>query len=289
MTEPVGLIGLGLLGGALAERLITGGWAVTGFDLDPDRRRELSERGGVAVESAEEVARRCRCLLYSLPTSEIARQVSEQILPALVPGTLVLDTTTGHPAEMESLAAMFQEAGCRYVDTNVSGSSEQARRGEVVLLVGATREQVEVSHTLLERLSPQVFYLGQPGDGVRMKLVVNLVLGLHRAVLAEGLGLAEKLGLELPLALEVLQAGPAASVVMQTKGRKMIERDFTPQARLAQHWKDVRLILELGTQHNARLPLSRLHDELLRQQVDDGAGGLDNSAIIRAFLPDTAS
>ena len=118
-----------------------------------------------------------------------------------------------------------------------------------------------------------------------MKLVVNLVLGLNRAVLAEGLALARSCGLDPSAALEILRAGPAASRVMDVKGAKMLSGDFTPQARLAQHLKDVHLILKMGQDCGARLPLSALHRDLLEGLAAQGYHDADNSAIIRAFDP----
>src|SRR6185436_1237882 len=100
-------------------------------------------------------------------------------------------------------------------------------------------ELLEAARHLLATLAGKIFHVGPAGSGARMKLVVNLVLGLHRAVLAEGLGLAEAYGLDLDRTLEVLRSGAAASRVMDAKGRKMIERDYRPQAKLAQHLKDV--------------------------------------------------
>ena len=116
-----------------------------------------------------------------------------------------------------------------------------------------------------------------------MKLVVNLVLGLNRAVLAEGLSLAKACGMDLTQTLEVLQATPAYSAIMDPKGVKMIEQDFAPQARLAQHLKDVGLIRKLAREHGALVPLSNLHEELLRRAVEMGLGELDNCAIIKVF------
>jgi 3-hydroxyisobutyrate dehydrogenase-like beta-hydroxyacid dehydrogenase len=118
-----------------------------------------------------------------------------------------------------------------------------------------------------------------------MKLVLNLVLGLNRAVLGEGLAFARACGIDESVALDILRAGPSWSKVMDTKGEKMLTGDFEPQARLAQHLKDVRLILEAGRQSNAMLPLSKLHEQLLDELVQAGYGDLDNSAVIRAFKP----
>ena len=116
-----------------------------------------------------------------------------------------------------------------------------------------------------------------------MKLVVNLVLGLNRAVLAEGLSLAQACGIEPAMALEVLRSGAAHSAAMDTKGLKMVQRDFTPQARLAQHRKDVGLILTLAQSHETELPLSQIHAQLLDRAIQRGFGELDNSAILKAF------
>jgi len=136
---------------------------------------------------------------------------------------------------------------------------------------------------VLAAFSRQSFHMGAAGSGNRMKLAMNLVLGLHRAVLAEGLAFARANGIDPHSALEVLKAGPAYSRVMDIKGEKMIARDFTPQARLSQHLKDVRLILEVGERCAAMLPLSAVHRELLRKLEDAGFGAEDNSAVIRAF------
>ena len=116
-----------------------------------------------------------------------------------------------------------------------------------------------------------------------MKLVVNLVLGLNRAALAEGLAFARACGFNPADALKILAAGPAYSRAMDTKGRKMLEHDFTPQARLSQHLKDVRLILAAGASTGARLPLSEVHRRLLEQVERAGFGDADNSAILKAY------
>jgi 3-hydroxyisobutyrate dehydrogenase-like beta-hydroxyacid dehydrogenase len=113
--------------------------------------------------------------------------------------------------------------------------------------------------------------------------VVNLVLGLNRAALAEGLSLAAALKLDLPTTLATLQASAAYSAVMDAKGEKMLTGDFAPQARLAQHLKDVRLMLEAAGRTGIDLPLSQVHRQLLERAEALGFGELDNSAVIRAF------
>lgn len=278
----VGLIGVGLVGTALAERFLAAGWRVVGYDTAIDRRTALCELHGIAAGSVDEVASAAETVVLSLPTSQIAAHVIDSLQTSLA-GKLVIDTTTGEPGEMSELGRRLDGQGARYLDATIAGSSAQVRTGEVIVMVGGPADAFAASQELFETFAARSFHLGPWGAGAQMKLVVNLVIGLNRAVLAESLAFAECLGVDPRQALEVLQASPAASRVMETKGRKMLEGDFSLQARLAQHLKDVRLILAAGRQSGARLPLSALHEQLLADLDRAGCGDLDNSAIIRAF------
>jgi len=281
--EPVGLVGLGLLGSALAERLLAADFRVVGCDLDPERVRHFEGLGGVAAADAADIARLCPRVLFSLPTSEIAASVAAEIAPSLVPNAVVIDTTTGHPRQMEEIARLLADRGAAYVDATVAGSSQQAREGNVIVMAGGDGAVIDRCRDLFATFAREVFAVGPVGSGARMKLVVNLVLGLNRAVLAEGLAFARACGFNPADALRILAAGPAYSRAMDVKGEKMLRGDFTPQARLSQHLKDVRLILAEGAEVGARLPLSEVHRLLLEEVEAAGLGDADNSAIFRAF------
>ena len=282
-TSPIGLVGVGLLGTALAERMLARGLAVHGFDLDEARLVGLKELGGQSHASAASVAAACETIVLCLPDSAVVARVIDELAPAIGRRTLLIDATTGDPAHTEQLAARLGHRGIAYIDATIAGSSEQTRRGEAVVLIGGDLEHVERATPVLASWSDRRFHLGPSGSGSRMKLVVNLVLGLNRAVLAEGLALAEACGIDLALALEVLKATPARSAAMDTKGPKMIARDFAPQARLSQHLKDVRLIRELARQAGASVPLSETHARLLSQAVAMGLGDADNSAVLCVY------
>lgn len=286
MTAPqrrAAVIGLGLLGGALARRLVQQSWPVTGFDVDEAARSAAREGGVVVRESAIDAVADAGCVVLCLPTSKISRDCLNEILPAAGPSTLILDATTGNPEEMAAAHAAAAEEGVAYLDCCVCGSSVLAERGEIVLVIGGEPETVERSEPLLTDLARKRFHVGPAGAGARMKLVVNLVLGLNRAALAEGLSFARSLGLDGDQSLDVLQSGPAASEVMQAKGQKMLTKDFSPQARLSQHRKDVGLILEQAAARGIALPLSEAHRDLLDHCVRMGLGDLDNSAVIAAY------
>jgi len=281
-VKSIGLVGLGLLGSALADRLLSEGWSVSGFDVDADCRNSLSQAGGVALNRFEDVAG-FDVILLSLPTSQVVADVVSSLKNQLRAGQTIVDTTTGNPAEVESVADLLAGLGIDYLDATVGGSSQQARDGDVIIMAGGSVDAFDRCIALFDDLAKRTFHLGPAGSGSRMKLAVNLVLGLNRAVLAEGLGYAESLGLDPATTLEVLQASPAASAVMETKGEKMLQREFKPQARLAQHLKDVKVILDTGQAVGANLPMSAVNQTLLKKLVESGNGDLDNSAIVKAF------
>ncbi len=284
MSElPVGLIGIGLLGSAIADRLIAAGFPVLGFDVSEDRRRVLANSGGVPAGTAAEVVDACRHVILCLPTGATSAVVVTGLNSFWTTGQCVIDTTTGAVEETISIGTKLAEKGVGYLDATVAGSSAQMRTGEAVMFVGGDAAKIASCSTLLAALSACVIEVGPLGAASRFKLVHNLILGLHRAVLAEGLTLARALGFDAATTLTLLRQTPAYSAVMDSKGSKMVNRDFTPQATVAQHLKDVRLMLDAARRLGLALPLSTCHEQLLESVVSAGLGGADNSAIIKAF------
>lgn len=282
----VGLVGIGLLGSAMAETLLRSGHRVIGFDLRAECRERLRTLGGTAADSPSEVFRQCRTVVLSLPDSSIVSKMIcglNESETRISSGTLIIDTTTGSPRDSQVLGQALSEQGVDYLDATVLGSSEQTRQRDVVVMVGGRAEAFQRAIPVLDCFAVRHFHVGECGKGATAKLIVNLVLGLNRAVLAEGLSLAKRCDMDLPLMLEILRSGAAWSRVMDTKGSRMIDENFEPQARLDQHWKDVRLILELGRHSGSWLPLSEVHDRILQQASAMGCGQLDNSAVIRAY------
>lgn len=279
--ETVGLIGLGLMGTALAERLLAAGFAVAGWDVDGTRGAALARIGGKSIPTGADIFSGCERVLLSLPNLDVVAEVLGAV--EIRPGQLIIDTTTGGHDQAMAMGAMVAAKGGTYLDATVSGSSAQVRLGEVTVMVGGTLEGFQRAADLLRAFAREVFHVGPCGNGAKMKLVTNLVLGLNRAALAEGLAFAAALGLKPGAALEILQHSMAYSRIMDTKGPKMVAHDFEPQARLSQHLKDVRLMLEAAEKAGASVPLSEVHAELLQQAEAMGLGAMDNSAILRVF------
>ncbi len=152
---------------------------------------------------------------------------------------------------------------------------------DVTFMVGGDEETFKTYEPLFAALGKEIFYLGKNGSGASAKLIVNLVLGLNRMVLAEGLCLAKKAGMDPHRTLDLLKKSAAYSKAMDMKGLKMIEKDFEPpEGKLAFHLKDVRLMLDLGRRLDVPLVLSSLHAQALTSEVAKGRGEWDNSAIM---------
>jgi len=276
----VAVIGLGLMGQAVARRLLSTGIDVVGYDVDNQRSSELLAAGGTIAKELQELPTFSQVLVLCLPDHRVVAEVMNAMASELSAGCLVIDTSTGDPAAAASLGADCAARYIDYLDASISGSSAQVSKGEVIAMVGATEDAYRRSLPVLGAFVKESIYVGSWGNGAKMKLVSNLVLGLNRAALAEGLAFASSLDLDLKNALEVLRTSMAYSRIMDTKGEKMIRADFSTQAKLSQHLKDVRLMIEAS---KIELPLSLRHRELLEKAVAMGLGELDNSSIIRAI------
>jgi 3-hydroxyisobutyrate dehydrogenase-like beta-hydroxyacid dehydrogenase len=283
MKDKIGLVGLGLVGTAIAERLLAGDFEVIGFDIDSARCKHFKQLGGKAASSSAEVAQAAKRVVLSLPDTDIVRQVVEGpagILEAKTPPKYIIDTTTGDPDETVALAQRLVQREIYLLDSTISGSSRQVRDKEAVFMIGGEKAAFETCMDIFQTLTEKVFYLGPSGNGSKAKLASNLILGLNRVALAEGLVFAGKLGLEPETFLELLKATPAYSAVMDTKGKKMLNDDFTAESRIRQHHKDVSLILKYAEKAGQELPLSRVHFDALEKAIEAGDGDLDNAAII---------
>jgi 3-hydroxyisobutyrate dehydrogenase-like beta-hydroxyacid dehydrogenase len=280
----IGMIGLGLMGTAMSERLLEHGFDVLVWNRTKAKAEPLIALG---ARWSDNPLADCDRIIISLYTSDVVESVFEKLLNDLhtkraseeLLGKILIDTTTGAPERSAEMSAQLATLGLKYLDAPISGSSEQTRRGESTVMVGGEREAFEACSDLWPMLGANIYHVGASGSAAKMKLVSNLVLGLNRAALAEALVFAKGIGVDPASALAVLRGSMAYSRVMDVKGQKMLDDDFTVQARLAQHLKDVRLILASGL----TLPLSETHRQLLEQAEMMGLGEADNSAIIKAI------
>ena len=278
---PVGIVGLGLMGEVYAQRLIQAGIPVTGIDIDPARNARLADIGGRPAPSIADLAKSARCIILAVFNTDQVEDVCEKaLLPVAKAGTVVLCTSTCDPDRIQALGERLNGTNLRFLETPVSGTSEQVRVGDGVGLIGGDPKTAEDVKPILDALFPRRFHIGRIGDGGRAKLAVNLILGLNRMALAEGLTFAERMGLDPKAFLAVAQGSASQSQVMGTKGPKMLARDFAPEGRVKQTLKDVHMMLDQAEQLGQELPMLRVHCDVLESCVRAGEAERDNSIIV---------
>ena len=284
-SGPVGVVGLGLIGTSLAKRLLAAGFEVHGYDVNPARFTSLAELGGKPAPSLADIGGRCPTILISVLDTAQVEAVCESDAAGgpmgLGAAHVVICTSTCDPARVAALAARLAATGARFLEMPLSGNSDQIAKGNGVGLVGGDRDTAQSVASVLDAISPRRHHVGAVGAGGRTKLAVNLVGGLNRAVMAEGLAFAESLGLELLPFLEVLKSSAAYSRTMDNRGAKMALGDFTPHAKVSQSRKDFMLMHEAARRSGQDLPLASVYLELIEGCLAHGEGDLDNSAIIQ--------
>ena len=284
-TSPVGLIGLGLMGTALARRLLHAGFMVHGFDIDATKRERFAALGGIEAGSIAEIAAACPIAALAVFTTEQVEQVIEGGGGLLGGSTRVaICTSTCDPDRIAALANRSQPHGLALLEVPVSGTSVQVERGEGVGLVAGDPAAAETAASVLDALFARRYYLGAAGNGGRAKLAINLILGLNRAAIAEGVAFAERLGLDRSHFLNVAKGSAAYSQVMDVKGPLWVDDRFEPpMSRVDQSLKDFTLMLEMGSRAGMRLPLAALYADLMADCVAHGEAAMDNAIIINAI------
>jgi 3-hydroxyisobutyrate dehydrogenase-like beta-hydroxyacid dehydrogenase len=275
---PVGLIGVGLMGEVYARRLIAAGFGVIGIDVDPARNEQLKQIGG-RIGALVDIARQCDPIVLAVFSTEQVEEVVERTLVPAAAGKIVICTSTCDPDRIAKLGTRVARL-IRFLEAPVSGASAQVRQGDGVGLIGGDVDVAQIAAPVLDALFPKRFHIGKIGDGGRAKLAINLILGLNRLALAEGLVFAARLGLDPAAFLEVARASAAASQVMDTKGPKMVAGDFTAEGRVRQTLKDARLMLEQADRVGQELPLLAVHAAVLEACIRRGDGEMDNSVVI---------
>ena len=280
---PIGVIGLGLVGSAISANLLELGHRVLGLDISEEKVAHFVDSGGEAAARVSELGERCSIIfvcVFSSAQSADALTGHGGLVSGKFRTKAVFDTTTADPKDSIRIAERLADNGITYFDAPLSGSSNQIRHGEGVFLVGGNEASYKRYHPFLATLSHSQFYLGGSGSGSKAKIASNLVLGLNRLALAEGLVFADLLGLNLPGFLALLRETPAYSRAIDVKGEKMLAGDFTAQSKISQHRKDLDIILDYAGQLAQPLPLAEVHHEILLAAESGGLGDSDTSAVI---------
>ncbi len=285
-TQAVGIIGLGLMGQAFGKRFHLSGFSTLGFDIDPERCAEFGKERTTA--SALELSEQCQTLVLCLFNSHQIRDVllgAQGLLTIKREKPLnIICTSTCEPDEIIEIVMQCNGYPVRFLEMPISGTSKQVADGDGLGLMGGDQDLTEALSPILDAMCKKRMHVGTIGSASKAKLAINLVLGLHRAALAEGLVFGSRIGLDPNLLLDLLQNSAAASSVMKVKGSMMVRREFDqPQSRVDQSLKDFGLIQKLANSKNQPLPLATQYIELLQSCLDQGEGKQDNAIILEAI------
>jgi 3-hydroxyisobutyrate dehydrogenase-like beta-hydroxyacid dehydrogenase len=280
---PIAVIGLGIMGSRMANRLRLNGHTLRGYDPSPASLEAFAAAGGVVTGSPSEAVQGCWAALLSLPDSDISRRVclgEGGISSSGESGLLVLDTTTGRPEDAVANAAGLATANIDYGDTTVSGNAPFAASGQLVVMFGGTPEAFAKGRPVFEAIGRSHHHVGPVGAGARVKLMVNQMLSIQRMALAEVVVTAELAGLDLERVLDVLKDSLAYGKVMDVYGDNIVAGTHDPPAaRLRQTHKDARLMIEQAASVGAPAALIEVVRAALAEGEATGLGDLDNSAI----------
>jgi len=279
------------MGTAVARRLTAGGFEVLAFDIDAEKRAAIGRVGASPEATQAAVIVRCEINVICVFST---RQVEEVIegpgsgLDAIAQDAtgqrIFIVTSTCDPDQLAALAARVIDKGALVLEVPISGTSRQVAQGDGVALIGGDRDVLERAAAVIEAICPRRHYLGAVGNGSRAKLAVNLILGLNRAALAEGLVFATRLGLEPVAFLDVARGSAAYSQVMDVKGDLMARREFQqPQSRVDQSLKDFTLMLAQARAAGQDLPFASVYARMLEDCVAHGEAEWDNAAIADAI------
>ena len=277
---PVGVVGLGNMGGALAARLAAGG-PVIGVDPDAQRAAAARDDGIEIAGDAAELAARVDVLVLSLPRPNVSWAVLEEVLPALPGGALVIETSTVGPADARAMHERVTEAGAGFVDAAILSGVEQMRAGTSAFLVGGEPEHVERAEPVLRRACERVLRFGGPGTGMGAKVINNAVAHAEMVVLAEAAALAAAEGIELGRLCELLDqddAGVKRPLAERLAGR-VREHRFDGGMPTEAARKDSALALAMAREGGVPLFAIQAADTVYELALRAGLGRSDYSAI----------
>jgi len=282
----ISVIGLGLMGTPISTLLIKAGYRVTGFDLIKRQMSNLSPLGLKPARSPKEAARGADLIMLSLPNWGAVMEAVEGkggIGAAAKRGQIVIDTSTSPPWESRAMAERLAKKGVEWMDVPISGSSAQARVGNMVFMAGGKKSVFKRIKPVLDRIGKKTVYAGKHGDGATLKLVINHTLYLNQAAAIEGLVLGLKAGLNPDVLLDVITSGAASSDLLIARGRDMLNGNFSPKGPLILANKDLALSLETGKRLGVVLPVAALYQQLLLKAHYNGWDREDATVVMKIY------
>ena len=283
MNQPIGFVGLGIMGRPIVRNLCRAGLSLRVYDVNPDACAALEEYGAKRGTLCE-IAETCDLIMLCLPNGKIVHSVlfdEDGLCGFLRPSCLVCDMSSVSTFEALLFSReLFRRSGASYVDSPVSGGEQKAISGKLTIMAGCTEEQFQQLTPYYCIIGEAFHRVGPVGQGCLAKLCNQIIVTANIAAICEATAFAEKHGLDLSLLFEILKIGSADSAMLESRMPKLIARNFSPGGAIHTHLKDVRNVLAEAEDVGVELPITRVMERLLEACQANGNGELDSSSML---------
>jgi len=281
-TQPIGLVGLGIMGKPMARNLLKAGHKLIVYDIVPQSVDEIMSAGAEGARSGKEVGEKCDFVITMVPNSPHVKAAifgENGIAEGIKPGSLIVDMSSIDPGVSREVGTQLKANGVRFLDAPVSGGEPKAIDGTLAIMVGGDQKDFDEAKPIFDAMGSAVL-CGDIGAGQVTKLANQIVVALNIAALGEALVLAMKSGVDPDLVYEAIRGGLAGSTVMDAKAPMMMDRNFKPGFRISLHIKDLQNALSAGQNTGTPLPLTAFAMEMMQAIKNDGHLEDDHSALV---------
>lgn len=285
-------MGLGIMGKAMAVNLLRNGFKVTVWNRTLSKCEELVEQGASMGSTPAEVVKKCKYIIAMLSDPPAALSVvfgKDGVLEQMCAGKGYIDMSTVDVVTSKTISEAIIEKGGRFLEAPVSGSKKPAEDGQLVILAAGDKALYDEIMPSFDVMGKKAFFLGEVGNGAKMKLVVNMIMGSMMNAFSEGLALADKNGLSQTTLLDVLELGAIANPMFKLKGPAMIQEKFPPAFPLKHQQKDMRLALALGDEVEVSMPVAAAANEAFKKARSLGLSDQDFSAVYQVVKEPVAA
>jgi putative dehydrogenase len=284
MDKTVGIIGLGIMGGAIAANLMERGWTVIGYDVDKDRMAELAAAGMATANSVQDVAKASVYILTSLPSPAAAFDVADQISASGQSQRIVVELSTLTIADKIRFIDVLSSAGHIALDCPLSGTGAQARVRDLIVYASGDSGAIARCKALFADFSKQSADLGVYGNGSRMKFVANHLVAIHNVAAAEAMVLAQRAGLDLQQVVDLVGPGAGGSRMFQMRAPMMVSGVFEPATMRVSTWKkDMAIIGAFANELDCPTPLFNLTQPIYAEAMEMGLGDEDTASVFKVM------
>lgn len=290
-TPRIGFIGLGAMGQGMAQSLLRAGFSVTGFDIAPVAIARFAAAGGLSATTPAAAAQNADVLIIMVLNGEQAEAAlygdhgaADALVTSAEDPPVVILCSTVSPAFVRGLAARLAAQGILYLDAPVSGGTARAAEGKLSIMASGAPEAFRKAQSVLDVLAENIYLMGdEPGQGATMKLVNQVLAGIHIAAAAEAIAFGARAGIDPNRIYEVITNSAGASWMFQNRVPHILADDYTPHSAVEIWLKDLGLILDTGKELRLPLPLAATAQQLFLMAAASGHGRLDDAAVVKIY------